>query len=146
MHQVVRGGQIIAVNVIPEIDMDQKYDFGPTVSGWEQVIDRFNPLSDAAPAPWIFESLMRVIALNDVIAARSKRWMADLYIVPPVERYNMLDFSAYQPIIEIGYQAAQQAIDEWEKRDSFLPPGARPLDSLQKALNDLEGYLKAIEK
>ena len=144
MHQIVRGGQIIAVNVIPEIDMDQKYDFGPSVSGWEQVIDRFNPLSDAAPAPWIFESLMRVIALNDVIAARSKRWMADLYITPPVERYNMLDFSAYQPIIEIGYQAAQQAINEWEKRDSFHQPASRPLDTLQNTLNDLDEYIKSM--
>ena len=58
----------------------------------------------------------------------------------------MLDFSAYQPIIEIGYQAAQQAIGEWEKRDSFLPPGARSLDILQKSLNDLDGYLEAMEK
>lgn len=146
MHQIVRGGLTIAVNVIPEVDLDQKYDFGPSVSGWEQVMSRLNPLNDTSLAPWIFESLMRVIALNDVIAARSKRWMADIYITPPVERYNMLDFSAYQPIIEIGYQAAQKAITEWEKRGEPDQAASRPLDALQNKLNDLDAYLETMRK
>jgi predicted acylesterase/phospholipase RssA/CRP-like cAMP-binding protein len=144
MYQMVRGGLIIAVNVIPEIDMDQKYDFGPSVSGWEQILGWLNPLSHTPPAPWIFESLMRVVALNDVIAARGKRWMADIYIAPPVERYNMLDFSAYKPIIEIGYQAAQQAITEWEQRSGIAQPAPRPLDTLQNTLNDLDALLNSL--
>lgn len=148
MQDFSQGGPIVAVNVFPEVDLVKEYQFGPSVSGWQALFGKLNPLSGDIQAPLIFESLLRVIALNDVHQARSKRELADLYIRPPVERFNILGFQAYAEIIQIGYQAANQEIAAWKKA-----PGAsrlkeslpvRPTDHLRRTLDDLEYTLATL--
>ena len=91
------------------------YHFGPSISGWQALAGKLNPLRRKdRSAPLIFESLVRVLALNDVHQAKTKRGFADVYIRPPVEQYNILDFGAYQQIAEIGYRSAMEALGEWE--------------------------------
>jgi predicted acylesterase/phospholipase RssA len=85
-----------------------------------------------------------VMALNDVHQVRAKRELADIYIRPPVERYHILDFRAYDAIIELGYQAACAEIAAW--RQSRAPAGSdatRPLDRLGQALAQLDAWLAA---
>ena len=55
-----------------------------------------------------------MLALNDVHQAKTKRGFADVYIRPPVEQFNILDFGAYQQIAEIGYRSAMEALGDWE--------------------------------
>ena len=55
-----------------------------------------------------------MLALNDVHQAKTKRGFADVYIRPPVEQYNILDFGAYQQIADIGYRSAMEALGDWE--------------------------------
>ncbi len=41
---------------------------------------------------------------------------ADLYIRPPVEAFQLLDFTACHTIAELGYDFAQQEIAAWKRR------------------------------
>jgi predicted acylesterase/phospholipase RssA len=97
--------------------------------------------------------LLRVLALNDVHQAKTKRGFADVYIRPPVEQYNILDFGAYQQIAEIGYRSAMEALGEWEHlrqgegaRFDTIPgcamAGATPAESLTARLHTTLGELE----
>jgi predicted acylesterase/phospholipase RssA len=157
MQRLNHGGPIIAVNVFPDVDMLRDYQFGPSICGWQALVGRLNPLRRKdSGAPLIFESLLRVLALNDVHQAKTKRGLADVYIRPPVEQYNILDFGAYEQIARIGYRSAMEALGEWEglpKRDgpplTTVPrpapaassPGNDVTAPLHKALGDLEDLL-----
>ena len=126
MQRLNYGGPIIAVNVFPDVDLLRDYRFGPSVSGWQTLAAKLNPLQRRdRSAPLIFESLLRVLALNDVHQAKTKRGFADVYIRPPVEQFNILDFGAYQQIADIGYRSAMAALAEWEEvRGKEGAPGA----------------------
>lgn len=114
MQRLNFNGPIIAVNVFPDVDLLRDYDFGPSVSGWQAFANKLNPLRRRDTAPLIFESLVRVLALNSVQEAKTQRGFADVYICPPVEKYNILDFGAYRQIADIGYRSAMEALGEWE--------------------------------
>ena len=101
-----------------------------------------------------------MLALNDVHQAKTKRGFADVYIRPPVEQYNILDFGAYQQIADIGYRSAMEALGEWEglQRGEGAPveavagraiAGSRPGDSvtapLHQALAKLEELLARMD-
>jgi NTE family protein/lysophospholipid hydrolase len=114
MQRLNHNGPIIAVNVFPDVDLLRDYRFGPSVSGWQALATKLNPLGGRdRSAPLIFESLLRVLSLNDVHQAKTKRGFADVYIRPPVEQYNILDFGAYRQIADIGYRSAMEALGEW---------------------------------
>jgi predicted acylesterase/phospholipase RssA/CRP-like cAMP-binding protein len=114
MQRLNRDGPIIAVNVFPDVDLVRDYDFGPSVSGWQALVSKLNPLRRRDSPPLIFESLVRVLALNSVNEAKTQRGFAEVYIRPPVEKYNILDFGAYQQIANIGYRSAMEALEDWD--------------------------------
>jgi NTE family protein/lysophospholipid hydrolase len=162
MQRLNYGGPIIAVNVFPDVDLLRDYQFGPSISGWQVLVDKLNPLRrQDGGAPLIFESLVRVLALNDVQQAKTKRGFADVYIRPPVEQFNILEFGAYAQIADLGYCSAIEALGDWEdlrKREGVprkgIPlkaasgqansrpkPEDRVVAPLQKTLAELNEYL-----
>jgi lysophospholipid hydrolase len=161
MQRLNHDGPIIAVNVFPDVDLLRDYRFGPSISGWQALVGKLNPLRHkSSSAPLIFESLVRVLALNDVHQAKTKRGFADVYIRPPVEQFNILDFGAYQQIADIGYRSAMEALGDWEdlrgKEGALLETaagraqaGPRPGDSvtapLHKTLAKLEELLARMD-
>ena len=97
-----------------------------------------------------------MLALNDVHQAKTKRGFADVYIRPPVEQYNILNFGAYQQIADIGYRSAMGALGDWEalRRNEDAPieavagratagprPGVNITAPLHQALAELEDWL-----
>jgi len=118
MHDLSQGGPIVAVNVSPEIDLVQDYRFGPGVSGWQVLLSRLSPLEKHIQAPSIFENILRSMSIADVHRVRSMLGLVDLYICPPVGRFGILDFKYYAEIIEIGYRAARQALEAWQRNPS----------------------------
>ena len=55
------------------------------------------------------------MTLTDAYYAKGRNDLADLYLRPPVERFGTMDFGSFAEIAEIGYRAAQQAIEEWKQ-------------------------------
>jgi len=146
MQRLNRGGPIIAVNVFPDVDMVKDYRFGPSVSGWGALAGRLTHLGGTGGPPLIFESLLRVLALNDVHQAKSKRAFTDVYIRPPVERFNILDFGAYAEIAEIGYRCAQEALAQWQGKPQRATTEERGAvsASLTEVLGELDVVLERL--
>ncbi len=162
MQRLNHDGPIIAVNVFPDVDLLRDYRFGPSISGWQALAAKLNPLRGKdSSAPLIFESLLRVLALNDVHQAKTKRGFADIYIRPPVEEFNILDFGAYAQIAGAGYRSAIEALGDWEalgtaegtpletvqRRPVFEPTsGGSVTAPLRKTLADLEDLLERMSE
>jgi lysophospholipid hydrolase len=134
MQRLNHDGPIIAVNVFPDVDLLRDYRFGPSISGWQALASKLNPLRRQDDgAPLMLESLVRVLALNDVHQAKTKRAFADVYIRPPVEKYNILDFGAYAQIANIGYRSARQALEDWEDLRRRKGPAVEPVPGVAEA-------------
>ncbi len=115
MQRLNHDGPIVAVNVFPDVDLVRDYRFGPSVSGLQTLAAKLNPLRHPdGSAPLLFESLVRVLALNDVKRSKTKSRFADIYIRPPVEKFNVLDFGAFSEIASIGYRSAMAELGGWD--------------------------------
>ncbi len=88
--------------------------------------------------PWLFENLVRILALNDVQQARVKRNLADVYIRPPVESFNILGFASYEEIIEIGYETARAQIEQWLRTPDAVQVLGEPFTGPTQAAHEAE--------
>jgi len=113
MSRLCAGGPVIALDVAQEADLTADYQFGPILSGWRVLWSRINPFQSEIIVPRPFDVLMRVIEFNRIRRNSIERGYADLYIRPPVEQYDMLEFAAYEEMIEIGYRSALPQLKAW---------------------------------
>jgi len=106
---------------------------------------RLNPFQENLSAPLIFESILRVIALNDVHLAAKKSQMCELYITPRVEGFGILEFQSFEQIIEVGYRSAREAIEDWSRGTpaNGLPSKRKePISiTLNQTLAEMDGVL-----
>jgi predicted acylesterase/phospholipase RssA len=150
MSELGLAGTLIAVNVMPLEDLVNEYRFGDSISGPRAALSMINPF-DRMSVPMIYGTLLRVMALHEVHQEEAKRRLADVYLAPAVEKYDILDFGSYDPIIETGYRAAQEALANWQNTTWAPASGAAGnasgtvrsrlecvLAELEKALADLE--------
>jgi len=114
MVRLCDGGPVIGSNTCPPMDRAQStYFFGPSINGWRVLWTRINPFSPALPVPSLLGSLMRAQEIRGVTSMRHAESLADVVIRPDVSAFNIMDFAAYEPIIEIGYQTAKTALSNW---------------------------------
>ena len=72
-----------------------------------------NPLSPAMKVPSLLATLMRAQEIRGVSGLRHAERLAKVMIRPDVSAFAVLDFAAYEPIIEIGYQVAREQLAAW---------------------------------
>jgi predicted acylesterase/phospholipase RssA len=136
MHQPDTG-IVIAVDVSPQIDLSAGYYARTLPSPWRFLWQSIRPSTKAAPFPTIFKIMMRTAHLRTMRLADDLRGQVDLYLEPPVGKYELFGWKALDEIAEIGYQATRHTIKAWQSRQSFLradsrsrkapPPVTRPL-------------------
>jgi hypothetical protein len=63
-----------------------------------------------------------------------------------VEKYNILDFGSYDPIIEAGYRAAQEALTAWTGRTGETAEGSTAGSGFEVVLRRLDSTLNDLEK
>jgi predicted acylesterase/phospholipase RssA/CRP-like cAMP-binding protein len=116
MRDRCEGGIVIGVNPMPTGDKLKPYRFGPSLSGWEALLGRLKWFGVRTRAPSILGIAMRATEINSANRMRqpSFRALADLLVEPPVAQYPILAFDAWEPIIDIGYQSAREAIAAWQ--------------------------------
>jgi hypothetical protein len=120
------GGKIIAVDVIPEVDLLAEGDMPSSMSGWSVAWRHLNPFAEAVAVPNILSIMMR----SATTSSQGLRRAADLsrkcalYLRPAVSRWNILDFKAAEPIADEAYRATRDAIGAWWERErSVVMPG-----------------------
>ena len=122
MREEIHAGLLIAVDVVPPIDLDIRARELERTSGWRIAWNRTNPLSKARQVPNIVSILQRASSLGSI--AIRKRLIeddtADLHLRPPVEQFKILDFSVADKAVEIGYTYGIAEIKSLRKKNDKL--------------------------
>lgn len=78
------------------------------VSGWRWLVDRVNPRAASQDMVGAIKVLMRITELGGRDDDKG-----DLYIRPIVDGVAMLDFGAFDRLVDAGYEAGTKAAAEW---------------------------------
>lgn len=115
MRDEIRTGVLIAVDVVPPVDMDIQATGLESPSGWRIALNRINPWTRRIEMPDIVSVLQRAGALGSIYNRQQllEGDLADLYLRPPVEQFEILDFSVADEAVEIGYRYGVDAIGAW---------------------------------
>jgi predicted acylesterase/phospholipase RssA len=116
-------GIVIANNVSPKVDMKMTGSSEGTYSGWDYVLNVLKPASRKLEMPSIVKILLRAGSLYSVKAINVSKAMADIYMNPPIENFQMLDFELTHEIEKVGYKYALEEMNK-QLRDNELLKGA----------------------
>ena len=76
---------------------------------------------ETLPIPSIGRILLRSALVASAARAMEDRAAADLLITPPMQAYDLLDWTSFEAGIEVGYRAGMEALD----KARTLPTGVR---------------------
>jgi NTE family protein len=103
------GIHVIAVDVGSKHDLRAgQLPHSGVLSGWKWLMQRVDPRVEGPDMAGIIRVMMRITELG----GSGKHDLGDLYIRPPVDAIAMLDFGAFDELVEIGYATASAAIEE----------------------------------
>ena len=94
---------------------------GDSWSAWEFFRRLVWKRKETLPIPSIVRILLRSALVSSTARAAEDRAAADLLIVPPMDRYDLLDWTSFDAAIETGYRSTMEALD----KARTLPVGAR---------------------
>lgn len=119
MRKEIQTGLLIAVDVVPPVDLDVHATTLDSPSGWRIALNRINPFTGSIKIPGIVAILQRAGQLASLHNRRQRidEDIADLYLRPPLEQFKILDFSAMDETVNIGYSYGVTEIDAWKKRE-----------------------------
>lgn len=90
-------------------------------SAWEFFRRLVWKREETLPIPSIVRILLRSALVSSAARAQEDRAAADLLIVPPMDRIDLLDWTSFDTAIETGYAATMEALDKARSQ----PVGAR---------------------
>lgn len=120
------GGWIIAVDVSSGRDLELHQASLP--SPWKVLLNWCNPFAKPIELPNIVNLMMRTTLLASVQKTETVKKLVDLYIQPPLNRFGLLQFRAFDDIAEAGYRHAKAALEEWIEQRPELAKMLRPTD------------------
>ncbi|MES0491556.1 MAG: cyclic nucleotide-binding and patatin-like phospholipase domain-containing protein [Leptospirales bacterium] len=113
-------GNVLGVDVSPAVDMKENPNYGDHISGWKILWRKINPFVKPIIIPSIQHILHRAGELASIANQRNMlAQTTDLYLRPPVEKYELGDYALSEKIIEDGYQYAMSKIKEWNLSDNL---------------------------
>lgn len=105
------GGWVIAVDVSLGRDLEVRRQALP--SPWMVLLNWLNPFARPIELPNIVNLMMRTTLLASVQKTESMKKLVDLYIQPPVNRFGLMQFSAFEDIAQAGYLHSRSVLEEW---------------------------------
>lgn len=106
-------GTVIGIDVSGGTGMRGEYHYGTELSGWQQLMRKFNPMAKPHRSPTLPTTILAISAIGAVGRLPSQRAHADLHIRPPVHRFKMMDYDSREQIMQVGYEAAKEEITGW---------------------------------
>lgn len=107
-------GKIVAVDVGAAVELRSPVEDAPTLSGWPQLARALNPKDGHAAFPNILRILTRTATLGSVHNQAAMEDVADIYLHPPTDAVDPLDWKAIDDVVDIGYRYAVGRIAEWK--------------------------------
>ena len=102
------GGRVILVDVSRERKISLPYSELP--SNWAILWSRLSPWRAPIPVPTIGDVLVKSTIVSSLRRREEAHRAASLAIRPPVEPFGLLDFAAFDAIVEIGYRHGLEEI------------------------------------
>lgn len=113
------GERVIAVDVIPDVDVAMSGDRPASMSGWTAAWRVVNPFAKEVGVPSILSTLMRsaMMSSRGLRSVDPNLYPHLLYLKPPVSRWNLMDFTNAEPVANEGYRGTVEAIKGWWARE-----------------------------
>jgi lysophospholipid hydrolase len=113
MRRFARG-PVVAVDVTARVDVGADATFRDTPSAWHLLRNRLDPFTPRRRAPTLYKILLRTTMLSSAQSVQRLKDSVDLYIQPPVEGFDLLDWKAMDRVVDLGYRAGQNAVTAWQ--------------------------------
>jgi predicted acylesterase/phospholipase RssA len=106
-------GTVIASDVSPAYDPSGVSDYGAGISGWRVLSQRFRPLAKRMQYPSISSVLLRSMDFGGAAYRSQTMGAADLYLAPPLARFQLQEFERAVEMAEVSYQYSVPKIAAW---------------------------------
>ncbi|MCP4284071.1 MAG: cyclic nucleotide-binding domain-containing protein [Gammaproteobacteria bacterium] len=115
MRELNPSGVVIAIDVQSPRGIEAKGDYGLSLSGWRQLLDRVLPWRQAARAPRlaVIVTQSMIVGSNQARDHMLQQELADLYLNIHVPGVGMLQFEAIEKAVRIGYENAIEPLRKW---------------------------------
>jgi predicted acylesterase/phospholipase RssA len=116
MRGICENGTVIGIDASPACCKLEEYDFGPSISGWQVLWRRLNPIATPMQVPTVLSILTRTLDVNGMYRTGAIRHLADLVVQLPLEEFGILEFEAYERIVKIGYDTTRECLEDWGRQ------------------------------
>jgi predicted acylesterase/phospholipase RssA/CRP-like cAMP-binding protein len=113
-------GSVVAVDVSAAVELRSPIDHAPELSGWPQLARALNPFASRTPFPNILRILSRTATLSSVRDQGAMRDIADLYLHPPTDSVDPLNWKSIDDVERLGYRYAFDLIADWRNSGSRI--------------------------
>jgi NTE family protein/lysophospholipid hydrolase len=113
-------GSVVAVDVSATVELRTTLDHAAELSGWPHLARALNPFDTRAPFPNILRILSRTATLSSVHDQGAMKDVADLYLHPPTDSVDPLNWKAIDDVVDIGYRHAHGRIAEWKDSEDRI--------------------------
>lgn len=111
MRPMINSGKIIAIKLSFGSEMKAEIPDG-VLSGWNLALNKLNPFkSGSIPIPKIADIVISSIILSSLQHTKSVYPLADFHIDLDLSKYRMLDFSAIDKLVDIGYRETLRQLE-----------------------------------
>lgn len=113
MREMCPTGTVIGVDLLETSPVSGQYDFGASLSGWDVLKSRLSPFAKKVKAPNLVDIVGGIVYSNNRYRLNETWNQADLIIRVPAAEYGLLDFDKYENIIDLGYRAAREQLQNF---------------------------------
>ena len=107
------SGLMMAVNLRSPTDIAaQDLPQDGALSGWRTLRHHVAPWRKKSAVPGIVQTMLRTSEIGSVISSKVFEQKADIVFRPPVSEFSLMDFSSYEPLIEVGYRHAVAVLEQ----------------------------------
>jgi NTE family protein len=117
----LRRGVTIGIDIDTAGAVSAGADVAEPWSAWEFFRRMVWKREETLPIPSIVRILLRSALVSSAARAIEDRAAADLLVAPAVSHFDLLDWTSFDPAVEIGYRTTMEALD----KARTLPIGQR---------------------
>jgi NTE family protein len=103
-------GRVVAVDVTARRNYEVDYDVVP--SPWKLLAGRMLPFARRYRVPGTMSMLMMAMSIGTMESSLRAGQRADLLVLPSLGGYGFTDVRPFDRIVEVGYQAARQSLED----------------------------------
>ena len=111
MREKIGSGTIIASTVSMEVEFNEDFEIGDSVSGFKLLAQRLVPWRRKRQRlPRLTTTVIRAMELSAIQSYRDQEVLADVVVKPDMSKFSVLHFDRFSEIIAVGYAEMQRVL------------------------------------